>query len=273
MINTIEIGDITLNEGAYAVTGIPGLEVPSVRIFSYDLPGESLGIHTSALYGRRSFSIQGWIIGESASDFIAKRTNLIESLNVLDGEQQISFVLSNGESRTITAIMNGLDVPPEAGVPSAARFNLQFEAAFPYLEGTSRTLTTGLALPGGGAVPASVPMGLNQGAGGEITLTNQGNAPAYPTARITGPVTNPAIVNDTKNQDLRFTITLAASEYLDIDFKRKTVTDHTGRNRYAVKLGDWFTLTPGNTTLKFVADSDDQTAELSVSYRDSYLNL
>jgi hypothetical protein len=276
MITQATIGSITFAAGTgFALTGVPGLELPNVRVFSYDLPGENFGLHTNALYGKRSFALQGMVIGESASDFIDKRDGLIEAFDILSGPQVITFTLSNGLTKRITAVLTALDFKPQPGIPVAAPFNGVFEAAFPYLESTETyTTSMGLALPGGGKVPPdTMPAAIGKGAGQSSQITNSGNAPTYPTARITGPVTNPAIHNQSSNEQLRFALTLASGQYLDIDYKRKTVIDHTGRNRYSTLAGDWSSLPPGTSVMKLLADSTDPNAQLSISYRDAFLNL
>lgn len=276
MITHVTIGSITFAEGTgYAVTGVPGLELPTVRHFSYDLPGEHFGLHTSAFYGRRAFALQGMVIGESAIDFIEKRDALIEAFDILNGEQPLTFTLSNGQTKRITAILTNLDFTPQPGIPIAAPFNASFEAAFPYLESTTlHTTTMGLALPGGAKVPPdTMPAAIGKGAGQASQINNSGNAPTFPTARIMGPVTNPAIHNASTNTELLFALELTAGQYLDIDYKRKTVTDHTGRNRYSTLTGSWSSLPPGTTVMKLIAESTDPEAQLQVSWRDAFLNL
>lgn len=276
MITQATIGSITFAESTgFALTGVPGLELPNVRIFSYDLPGENFGLHTNALYGKRSFALQGMVIGIDAEDFIAKRNAFITALNILSGPQALTFTLSNGQTKQITAVLTMLDFKPQPGIPVAAPFNASFEAAFPYLESTTLyTTSMGLALPGGGKVPPdTMPAAIGKGSGQASQITNSGNAPTYPTARISGPITNPAIHNANTSSELRFELTLASGEYLDIDYKRKTVIDHTGRNRYATLSGTWSSLPPGTTVMKLIAESTDIAAQLAVSWRDSFLNL
>jgi hypothetical protein len=276
MTTQLDIASITFAEGTgFALTGIPGLEIPGIRLSSYDLPGENFGLHTNALYGKRAFALQGMVIGVDGQDFIAKRDALITALSVLTGPQVLTFTLSNGQTKQITAVLTALDFTPQPGIPVAAPFNASFEAAFPYLESTElHTVSMGLVLPGGGKVPPdTMPAAIGKSSGQLSYLTNNGNAPTYLMARITGPVTNPTIHNQTLNEELRFTITLASGAYLDIDSKRKTITDNTGRNRYGVLSGQWSSLPPGTHTMKLIAESIDPAAQLSISWRDAWLHL
>ena len=116
-------------------------------------------------------------------------------------------------------------------------------------------------------------MALNADSGGKITAVNNGNGIFYPTARIYGPVTNPALRNDTTQKETNFTLTLASGEYLDVDFKRKTVTDNYGTNRYATKSGDWWYVQPGSNVIKYLAGVYNATTYTTFSYRDSYLGM
>lgn len=277
MFSSVTIDTVTFNNGTsgYWIEGTQGLEVPPIRVASYNLAGQDYGQHVSAFYGRRAFALDGTIVGTDASDFIAKRDALYAALNVTTGRKTITFTLANGRSVQIVAILIGYDGPPTAGQPTAGPFQARFEAAFPYLLSSSSQLAT-LTLPlgGGTAVPLlAVPASLSASTGGSLTLSNAGNAPTLPTARISGPVTNPAIRNMTTGEELTFTLELLAGEYIDVDFLNHTVVDNTGRSRYDTKTGDWWTLAPGSTTVRFVADSTDAAAQAALTYRDAWLGI
>lgn len=277
MLNSATIGDITFNQdnGNYVITSLNGLEMPPIRKIDYDLAGENFGLFVNALYGKRSFSIQGWVIGQSASDFISKRDDFQKALDITNGEIAINFVLANDRQVTINAILNRLDFMPEAGVVTASKYSASFTASFPFLVSTNEnSQTVGLALSGGGAVPPlTMPAGISGDSGGVVNAYNYGNGIYYPTARIYGPVENPALKNETLGLELDLNITLSAGEYIDVDFKRKTVTDQSGSNRYSIKSGDWWYLTPSNNVIKFLAETYDATAQATLYWRDSYLGI
>jgi hypothetical protein len=277
MITLVTIGDLTFNQanGNYWISDIAGLEMPPVRVVDYNLAGEHFGLFVSALYGKRAFSLQGWVTGSDVSDFITKRDALQNALNIISGEIAINFTLANSRQVTINAIPTKLDFMPDPGVLTAAKFNIGFSASFPFLVSTSEnSASTGLAISGGGTVPPpEMPMALTGNSGGSISGYNYGNGIYYPTARIYGPVTNPSIRNDTLNKELRLTATLISGQYLDVDFKRKTIIDQNGSNKYSIKTGDWWYMVPGSNIIKFLADAYDVSALVTLYWRDSYLGI
>lgn len=276
MFTKVQIGGVSFNDNTnYTVNGFAGLEMPATRAISYNLAGEHFGIFVSAFYGRRRWSLDGTVIGSTQGDFISKRDALQEALDALGGETTVLFTLANGRLLQIDAAFLALSFAPRPGVINAADFQAQFESAFPFLQGqTLNELSLFLPTGGGGKVPPdTMPMSLSYGSGGSIFPANNGNAPSYPTARINGPVTNPALRNEAIGRELQMNLTLASGEYVDLDFKRKTVTNHQGVNRYDAKSGDWWFLQPGTNEVKFRANTYDANAVTTFKFRDSYLGL
>ena len=277
MIKQANINSIIFNQdgGSYWITDFQGLEMPPVRVSNYNLSGAHFGVYVDAFYGKRVFNIRGWVTGTNQSTFIANRDSLQNALSILNGEIPISLTLGNDRQISIDAVTVKLDFSPDPGQVVASKFNIQFEASYPFLVSTADTTTNlSLGTGGGGTVPpTTMPMELLGNSGGLAYLTNQGNAPAYPVIRITGNVTNPAITNSTTGKSIRINAVLASGEYVDIDFKRKTITDNTGANRYSYKSGDWFYLLPGSNTIRFTADSYSSEANAQIVFQDTYLGI
>lgn len=276
MFSQVIIDTISFNDNTnYLINGFSGLEMPSTRAVTYNLAGEHFGQFVSALYGRRRWTLDGDVVGADQSDFINKRDELQSALDAIDGEITVKFTLSNSKAVQIDAIFLSLSFAPRPGTINSSPFQIEFESAFPFLVGQSaKQETLVLATGGGGKVPPdTMPMGLSYGTGGSVFPINNGNAIFYPTARINGPVSNPALRNETTNKEIQFNITLSSGEYLDVDFKRKTVFNHQGVNQYSVKAGDWWYLAPGQNQIKFLAGAYDADASVTFNYRDSYLGL
>ncbi len=276
MISSLNIRSTTFNTGSnFFITELPGLEMPPMRVVNYNLAGEHFGLYVSAFYGKRRFSIKGWVVGSSQSDFQTQRDQLQRDLDITSGEIPINITLVNGRQLTINAILIALDFSPKPGELTATQFNASFDASFPFLVSqTENSQNINLATGGGGKVPPdTMPMALAPDSGGANFIINNGNAPYYPFARITGPVLNPSLRNNTSGKVVRFAVNLAASEYIDIDFKRKTIFDNQGRNQYSAKSGDWWFLQPGTSEIRFLADSYDASAVANIKFRDSFLGI
>lgn len=276
MFSLVQLNGLSFNSDPhYWITGTSGLGKPPTRQVDYDLPGQNFGVFVSALYGGRPFTISGTIIGDSMSDFVLRRDALYAACDIINGEVPIIFTLANGRQVQINAACQDIDIPGQPGSVVASDFNAQFKANFPFL--LSPTITPfSIALPvgGGGTVPLpTVPTGLSGNQGGVASITNNGNAPFWPTARIYGPVTNPQILNNTLNLSLQLTITLASGQYVDIDFKRKTIVDNFGTNQYSSKSGDWWYLPKGVSVIAFSAASYSSSALCTIFAQDSWLGI
>lgn len=276
MFTKVQIGAVSFNDNLnYNIDGFRGLEMPQVRFVNYNIAGEHFGMFVNALYSKRRFNLRGWVVGSSVNDLITKRDDLQKALDILSGEQPVKFTLPNGRATQIDAVMVSLDFAPREGWATAAQFQAEFEASFPFLVGqTENSQNITLQTGGGGKVPPdTMPMALSMDSGGRIVAINNGNAIYYPTARIAGPVTNPALRNSTTNKELRFLLTLLSGEYIEIDFRKKTVTDNLGTNRYSTKTGEWWFIQPGNNEIKFTADNYQTSALATFRYKDSYLGI
>lgn len=276
MISSLTINGVIFNNSSnYFIDGFKGLEMPPTRVVNYNLAGEHFGLFVSAFYGKRRFSLRGWVVGSSISDFISKRDAFQQALDILGGENSLFITLANGRQLQINGVLLNLDFTPIVGGATGAQFNTEFEAAFPFLVSQAQnSQNINLSTGGGGKVPPdTMPMPLAGDSGGVATIINNGNGIFYPTIRFTGPVTNPQIKNETTGKYIRLTLTLVAGQYVDIDFKRKTVTDNFGTNKYSTKTGDWWFLQPGNNVLRFTADTYDPSSLVTINYRDSYLGI
>lgn len=129
--------------------------------------------------------------------------------------------------------------------------------------------TTAPASGGGGLVwPLVWPLVWGSArAGGELVLTNTGNAHAQPVWRITGPCTGPVIRNADDGRQLEFNPTYAvpAGQALELATEDRSVLLGSGvsRNNQLVRR-QWFTLPPGTTRVRF--DTVDGLGQLECLY-------
>lgn len=136
--------------------------------------------------------------------------------------------------------------------------NTETEVTSPILAGSSSGITWPITWPiVWGTVTAS-----------SFTATNDGTNRAEFVATIPGPVTNPVIQHLDRGLELAFAITLEAGQFLEVDTENRTVLLNGEANRYYVKSGTWFNLSPGDNTLAYRADSGS--SDLVITYRSTW---
>lgn len=116
------------------------------------------------------------------------------------------------------------------------------------------------------------------GATGNITVTNYGDAPSHPAFVITGPCSNPSIINVNTGDILEYDIDLSSTEVLYIDTQRGTVTlnGFTANRLYTATSRSQpegsFVLAPGDSALAFRSDDStpDPASTLTVTWRSAF---
>jgi hypothetical protein len=113
---------------------------------------------------------------------------------------------------------------------------------------------------------------IGSGSGNTVTCTNSGTYPTVPTFTITGPCTNPVIVNSTTGQKLAFTTTLSSADTLVVNPDLRTVLYNGSAARNLLTTdSSWFYLPVGSTNIGFVAGASSVGASLTVQFNNAYL--
>lgn len=144
--------------------------------------------------------------------------------------------------------------------------------------GELHQVATGLpTFQGGLLVPLVVPFTVaGVQLGGRETLFNEGTADAGLFLRLDGPLQEPRVTlqrPDGTVATLRFDITLAAGQWLEVDTAAETVflnglptASQLGRT-----AGEFFLLPPGTSTLRFAhGGNHNDDARVTVSFRDAW---
>lgn len=108
-------------------------------------------------------------------------------------------------------------------------------------------------------------------AGNSGTATNSGNTTTWPTFTITGPCTNPVVLNSTTGESITFILTMNGNDVLVIDPELRSVTLNgvSARNLLS-NSSTWWGLPPGSTTIGFSAQSGTG-ATLNATWRNAYI--
>jgi hypothetical protein len=148
-----------------------------------------------------------------------------------------------------------------------------------YALGPTAVTITPAAIAAGRRYPLTFPrLYVPSAPGGYGTVTNAGNYQTWPTFKIVGPCTNPAIYYQAPaaGQIVTAGMTIAAGDYVLIDTRASTVyyNGQPGASRYDqidFKQTAWAPLQPGATGLRFTTATSAAPCALEVDYADAWL--
>ena len=185
------------------------------------------------------------LFGEDDGDYWDAREELLGIFTPTRFPITLTFTLPNGKVRAID-----VHVEKDMALPSGNRrriahnVGVQLRGSEPtFYDPTLQSIAFGL---GGAAAPWSIPMAVPTPVGKTSidqvrTFTYPGSFLSNPVIKITGPITNPKVINITTGETLDLTgITISAGDFYEIDtrFGKKTVLDAAGVNRYDKVAGD-----------------------------------
>jgi hypothetical protein len=193
------------------------------------------------------------------------------------------FTRPNGTSRRIEVYCtSGLEQDETASTVDAYQwtttFGLTFESALDPLFSDDEAIHLAFEPPPpSGGVPPMPPVVLKPRAALGITqVTNEGNGPAYPIWKITGPGT-PTITNLTTGRSFGLATALQEGETVTIDTRpaRQSVVDQDGNDRWSdlVKASprDLWALPAGTSELELEIANSDAGSKIEMFYQRRWL--
>jgi hypothetical protein len=135
---------------------------------------------------------------------------------------------------------------------------------------TFDTANLSTATPGAGKVyPVAYPLDYGIAPGvtpGAVAVANAGTAPYWPRLRIDGPVTNPVVTLVESGAWVRFTGSLLAGQWLDLDManRRVLLQGQVSVRQNVSSSGDWLSVPVGGGSVTWSADTADPAALLSM---------
>lgn len=216
------------------------------------------------------------IVGQSSQANLDALIDSLRQATIVQNAQELALVLNGNRQINARPSKRSIPDPIEEWGAWTCSPVLEFMATDPRIyDAALQSPTTGLPTSSGGMTfPATFPLGFGAAAsGGYIFATNYGTFDSRPLATIQGPVVNPQIQNVTTGQTLGFSITLASTDTLAVDFNARTVILNGTASRYnAITTGSsWFTLAPGSSTIRFLASTYQAGALLTLQYRSAWL--
>lgn len=290
--------------------------IDGLVLYNYALPGESLELNNevypvdnfttevdtrfneqvkpsehgiwirNTFYGKRTFHIEGAILGNDAGEYIDLRRAMLRILTPKShlmprqamGKMDIWFTDMAEQLTCDYTIESYPEIPMEALAPAISRFQLNLKCFDPRLYGLERS---------GKAFPPSVSgrtynktynkvYTVSSVGPDDVTANNPGDIEVHPVIMFNGPTTGPrAIKIDTDGELHTFELpdlVLGASDIVMADFEKKTIVNTvTGVNVYSFKEGEWWTIEPGVNKLRATAFTPGTGSSTVFKWRGGYL--
>lgn len=287
-VNNVTIGSVVItaqpsnfSAGLYNLKGLTGLESPSRRTPSYNLPGSDGSRTTNALWGARFIVMQIEIVGTSETDFRNKVVALSNEL-LMDSEnplKTITFEDVDGNMYVVQGVPTSDIMPSGFGQRKFDTRTIEFRCDdYRLYSSTENVETVYLRDSSGGvAIPTEVPLALGAGSGGTVTVTNNGDIESCPVVRLSGPLTSPTIRNQTTGKSVKYDSTILAGSYVDIDMGNRTAVDEFGNSvlgNVDPSIRNFWCLPPGDSTISFIHDGVyNADAHADITWSDAYISV
>ena len=110
--------------------------------------------------------------------------------------------------------------------------------------------------------------------GARVMAVNRGNADTPVVMRITGPITNPTIYNQTTGQSMSFTAAITGGNWIEIDTGTGEIVNEAGANVYSMMnftTSNWWDLKPGVNDFYLVGTGTSGATSLTLTYKDAWV--
>jgi hypothetical protein len=237
--------------------------------------------------GKRTFHIEGDLIGSDIPNYWAKRQQLMACF---EPRPDLGFTYTvrlhmkfMGVVEELIADCN-LDGQPElpltALAPGISDCQINLKAVDPRLYGLNvNAFDTGIPVVSGGRTfPWSFPLTFTTGStGGSATIINSGNTRSYPVVQIFGGCTSPSLATfDSDGTTHTFALDnvhIADGDFITVDFRLRRVTSSNGLDlSAAIHPGsEWLFLNPGANNTKFTALNSTASCHAQWQWQNAYM--
>lgn len=273
MLSTITLQSLVMGQGTnYSILDAKGFESPNVEISFHPLAGRhGVSVHR-ALYRDRRIRLEFGLRSATVAGYAALREAILKAFDLpRAGNTLMTFTTTDGKQLQLTVnLASVIDGGFQPGFITTGRIRVELIAGDPNIYGqTLNEINLSPPLPGGITLPTAIPFALSV-SGGSDTIANNGNGNSWPSLRITGPVTNPTVSNNTLGLDFTILTTIGSGQFVDVDPNLQTVLFNGVTNYIQYFDGDWWWLKPGNNLIAF---NGDATASLRLRWRSAYLGI
>lgn len=271
------VGDLDGSDWRGTLSMAGWTDAPSVRPSIADRAQQDGGWDASGFYGARVVTISGTVDQTTA----AAAKAVADSLTALSPRSSHELIVDHsaiGPRSAMVRVSKGAVL--EWSGPNRFRYTIELTAPDPLKYGAPAIGSTSLASTAGGTgrtwprvwpTDYGVPAGVTPGA---VAVANAGTATYWTRLRIDGPVPNPTVTLVETGDWIKYTGTVAAGQWLDVDTaNRRVLLNGQVSVRHLVSdSGNWLGVPPGGGSIRISADAADPAASLSVwSYEGAWL--
>jgi hypothetical protein len=258
-------------------SGIQGLlDVAAVRESTSDLVERDGATHGAFWQSRRSGTITGLLLPDAAMEAVAvAESQLKRATRALRADLLLRWTPPNDSSPRQLRCRRQVGPNVTKRRPKAWQVTLVSTDVYA-LSSTEEQATITAGAPAGEvgiADPITDPITSPSNPTGQQLVVNVGDAPTWPRLRVTGPIVNPTLINNTTGQSIVLDYTLAAGEWLDVYPERGAILAQGTADRYSAldfALSEWWQLQPGANDVRLLASSFSAPAALGVLWRHAY---
>lgn len=282
-LNNLQIHDNESNIGFFLRPNIQGLEMPEIRLPSFERPNIDGAFVPNQLYGGRAITLEGKVVASDVQTYRQRRRALENAARIYRPNNTltpITLKLTTMDDLQLQAEVYTRKLKLSDTLLTASDFVLDLYA--PNIRILSQELKSqriNVFEGGGMGIPMEIPLDMGVGGSVETQITNSGGISAFPRWVIYGTIEDPTISNQTTGESFSLDYTLTeTTQRIEIDVENRTVlyfssATATGANIRQYFSGDWFELAPGSNTIKLVVADTSDTGYANITWRDAYIGI
>lgn len=260
-------------------TPIEGLEYPEIRLSKYSRVGEYGAIVPNTLYDGRHITLQGYVLSSTSAAYESARRTLGGAMAISKDANNkaiahtLKFTTMDDLALQCDVFIRNFQMKINNVI--GGEFFLDLYAPDYQLYAQSPSATSLSRTVGGGFIlPVILPIVSTASTGGVATVPNNGTTESFPTVTISGPMTNPIIINSTLNRYVQLNLTIQTGEQVTIDMKNKTIMkDGQSVIQNKVAGSQFWWLNSGDNSIRVQSSSSSDTGTVQVSYRHAYIGV
>ena len=267
---------IDTSKNSVLTPDLDGLTIPNVRTSSGDYSGRSGGWVDGQFYSKREIVIRGVLRGCGQT--------VMDELNDLQNSLPINQLLPlfiRTKYGNYLAEVYFINLNTKLNSFKWLEYELTLISPEPYLYSAGDgvdpdsgwiNFVIQKAVGGGYTTPYILPVVWETGT--QPNIINNVGAEVLPQIILNGKWTNPVITNLTTNKFIKLNLTSAVGDKIIIDMRERTITLNGGSILpYRDSNSDWWGLVHGQNTIEVLSDSQTDTSEAIIRYREQYLGI